>query len=260
MKVYAHRGYSGKYPENTMLAFRKAAEAGCDGIELDVQLSKDGTVVIIHDETIDRTTDGSGWVKDYSCEELKRYNAGKNGGSRFGFQSIPTLEEYCAWAAGQNLITNIELKTGVYYYENLEEKTLGLIRKYGLQDRTFYSSFNHMSLVRVRQMEPDAVCGALLDHAGLLNAGYYCDRYHFRNYHPGVNGLTKDTVDNCKQYGIKVNVWTINDMSFLEQLFEWGCDGIFTNYPEVCRCWVDRKNRPMGKNILVETLETKTRP
>ena len=75
MKVYAHRGYSGKYPENTMLAFQEAAKTGCDGIELDVQLTKDGKVVVIHDEAVDRTTDGSGKVKDFTYQELARLNA-----------------------------------------------------------------------------------------------------------------------------------------------------------------------------------------
>ena len=88
MKVMAHRGYSGKYPENTMLAFEEAAKTGADGIELDVQLTKDGQVVVIHDERIDRTTDGSGWVKDYTYEELKKFNAARVKGDQFGFQPI----------------------------------------------------------------------------------------------------------------------------------------------------------------------------
>ena len=122
MKVYAHRGYSGKYPENTMLAFRKAAETGCDGIELDVQLTKDGKIVVIHDETVDRTTTGTGRVKDYTYEELIKLDAAKLFGGKYGFCPIPSFEEYCQWAAGQDLVTNIEIKTGVYYYEGLEEK------------------------------------------------------------------------------------------------------------------------------------------
>lgn len=243
MNVYAHRGYSGKYPENTMLAFRKAAEIGCEGIELDVQLTKDGVVVVIHDETIDRTTDGSGWVKDYTYEELSKFNAGMIAGEACGFQPIPTFEEYCAWVSDHSMVTNIEIKSSKYYYEELEEKTMELVRKYGLEDRAFFSSFNHMSLVRVLQMKPDAVCGALLGHEGIGHAGYYCDKYGFKNYHPGMKGLTKEAVEECKKYGVGVNVWTINDMASLEQLYEWGCDGIFTNYPEVCKCWLDQKKK-----------------
>ena len=92
MKIYAHRGYSGRYPENTMLAFQKAAETGCDGMELDVQLTKDGTVVVIHDEAVDRTTDGTGLVKDYTFEELRKLDAGTIKGGRYGFCPIPSFD------------------------------------------------------------------------------------------------------------------------------------------------------------------------
>lgn len=241
MKVYAHRGYSGKYPENTMLAFRKAAESGCDGIELDVQLTKDGTVVVIHDEKIDRTTDGTGYVKDYTYEELKKFDADKVRGGKDGFQPIPTFDEYCAWVKDQDLVTNIEIKTGVYYYEDLEEKTLELVKKYGLEKKVFFSSFNHMSLVRLQKLAPDIPCGALLEHVGLGNAGYYCDRYGFALYHPGCNGMTDEVVENCKKYGIKINVWTVNDMATLEKMYDWECDGVFSNYPGICKAWLDTK-------------------
>ena len=241
MKVYAHRGYSGKYPENTMLAFQEAAKTGCDGIELDVQLTKDGKVVVIHDEAVDRTTDGSGKVKDFTYQELARFNAAKLYEGKYGFCGIPLFEDYCKWAAAQDLVTNIELKTGVYYYEGLEEKTLELVRKYGLEQKVFYSSFNHLSLLKMKELDPDAVCGALLEHAGIGNAGYYCKRFGLQAYHPGYKGLTEETVRGCRENGIQVNVWTINDMGVLEQLEEWGCDGAITNYPAVCKSWVDRR-------------------
>ena len=93
MKVYAHRGYSGRYPENTMLAFKEAEKTGCYGIELDVQLTKDGEVVIIHDERVDRTTDGTGWVRDFTLEELNKLNAAAVWNGKYGFEPIPTLEE-----------------------------------------------------------------------------------------------------------------------------------------------------------------------
>jgi len=226
-----------------MLAFQKAVEAGCDGIELDVQLTKDGVVVIIHDERIDRTTDGTGEVKDYTYEELKKFNAAKRFPKVTEFESIPTFDEYCAWMAGTDIMTNVEIKTGCYYYEGLEKKTLDIVHKYGLEKRILYSSFNHMSLVRVKQLLPEAECGALLSDEGLGNAGYYCHSFGFECYHPGIKGLTREIVDNCRKYGIRINPWTINNMNELEQLEEWGCDGVITNYPEVCRAWVDHKTR-----------------
>ena len=130
MKVTAHRGYSGRYPENTMLAFKKAVEAGCDEIELDVQLTKDDVVVVLHDERIDRTTDGTGYVRDYTYEELKQFNAAKCWNGRYETMAIPTFEEYCLWVKDEPVTTNIELKTSIYYYEGLEEKTIALLRKY----------------------------------------------------------------------------------------------------------------------------------
>lgn len=242
MKVFAHRGDSGIYPENTMLAFRKAAESGCDGIELDVQLTKDGEVVIIHDETIDRTTDGKGLVKDYTLRELRTWNAATVQGGRYGFEPVPTLEEYCAWVKEQELVTNIEIKSGVYYYEELEEKTLELVRRYGLEKRVIFSSFNHSSVSLLRRLAPEIPCGALVEHRGLGNAGYYCQKMDFAYYHPGFQGVTEDTVKECKAHGIGVNVWTVNDLWTLEQLWLWGCDSVITNYPGMCLEWL--KNCP----------------
>ena len=111
MKVFAHRGSSGTYPENTMLAFEKAVEEGCDGIELDVQLTRDGHVVVIHDEELERTTGTKGFVRDYTLEELKKFDAGKVKDGAFGFQGIPSFDEYCEFAAKKGIITNIEIKT-----------------------------------------------------------------------------------------------------------------------------------------------------
>ena len=241
MKVYAHRGYSGKYPENTMLAFKKAAETGCDGIELDVQLTSDGQVVIIHDEKIDRTTDGTGNVKDYTLEELKKFNAAASWNGKYGFEPIPTLEEYFQWVKDTDLVTNIEIKSGVYYYEELEEKTLALVRKYGLEKKIIFSSFLHSSITLLRKLAPEIPCGALVEYENLGNHGYYCEKFDFQYYHPGMKALTEEMVQSCKEHNIPLNVWTINDMGALEQLYEWGCEGVISNFPGVCRGWLDSK-------------------
>ena len=241
MKVYAHRGYSGKYPENTMLAFKKAAETGCDGIELDVQLTSDGQVVIIHDEKIDRTTDGTGNVKDYTLEELKKFHAAASWNGIYGFEPIPTLEEYFQWVKDTDLVTNIEIKSGVYYYEELEEKTLALVRKYGLEKKIIFSSFLHSSITLLRKLAPEIPCGALVEYENLGNPGYYCEKFDFQYYHPGMKALTEEMVQSCKEHNIPLNVWTINDMGALEQLYEWGCEGVISNFPGVCRGWLDSK-------------------
>ena len=123
VQIFAHRGFSGYYPENTMLAFQKVAEETvADGIELDIQLTKDGEIVIMHDEMLDRTTNGSGWLKDHTLEELKMLSVGVNVKGFFPRQTIPTLREYFTWLKTTKLITNIELKTSYFEYEGIEEK------------------------------------------------------------------------------------------------------------------------------------------
>lgn len=242
IKVYAHRGYSGRFPENTMLAFREAVKAGAHGIELDVQMTKDGHVVIIHDESVARTTDGEGLVKDLTLEELRKLNAAAAWGGKFGFEPIPTFEEYCQWAANEQIITNVEIKSGVFFYEALEEKTLELVRKYGLSDRILFSSFNHSSITILRKLAPEIRCGALVEYDGLGNSGYYCEKMDFQCFHPGWKCCPKEDVDSCKAHGIEVNVWTVNDMDNLQRLVEWGVDGLITNYPPTCLAYLKYLN------------------
>ena len=217
--------HSGKYPENTMQAFRAAFAAGADGIELDVQLSRDGQLVIIHDETLDRTTTGKGYVKDYTLSELKQLDASG--------QQIPDFEEYCKWVKDTSLVTNVELKTSIVYYEEIEEKTAEMVKAFHLEDRVIFSSFNHLSVVRMKQLLPECPVGALVEHDDLQNAGYYCSKFGFEYYHPDGSLFTKENADNCREHGVGVNVWTVNDLKMFENMADWGVDGVITNYPKV---------------------------
>lgn len=240
MKVYAHRGYSGKYPENTMLAFRKAVEAGCDGVEMDVQLSRDGEVVVIHDELLDRTTNGKGYVKDYTLGELKRLDASKVRPGDWGAQAIPTFDEFCAWLATVDISANVELKTSVIYYPEIERKCVDIIRKYGVEDKILFSSFNHVSMLQIKKLAPEIPTGALVEIEGLMYAGYYCEQNGMQYYHPDFCLLSKEAVEECKAHGIGINVWTVNDLASFEQLVEWGVEGVITNFPAVLYGWLNR--------------------
>ena len=122
-KVWAHRGASGYAPENTLDAFRKAVEMGADGIELDVQMTKDGELVVIHDETIDRVSNGKGWVKDYTYEELKKFNFNKTH-LEYTKEEIPTLEQVYLLIKPTNLTINVEIKTGIVFYPGIEGRVL----------------------------------------------------------------------------------------------------------------------------------------
>ncbi|QQO08309.1 glycerophosphodiester phosphodiesterase [Breznakiella homolactica] len=239
MKVIAHRGYSGLYPENTMLAFKKAAEAGCDGIEMDVQLSKDGQVVIIHDETVDRVTGSSGLVRELTVHELQKLNASGKFGEQFGFNTIPTLDEYCGWVKNLGIFTNIELKCNQFFYEGLAEETITVVKKHGIEDRVLFSSFNHVSLLDCKKIAPGIPCGILVAGNGIGNAGYYAASHGLEYYHPDIETLTREAVEDCRSRGIKLNVYTVNDMEGLITLKTLGCDGIITNFPDVCKKWLD---------------------
>lgn len=231
MIIFAHRGFSGLYPENTMLAFRKAAEVGCDGIELDVQLTKDGVIVIMHDETIDRTTNGKGNLRDYTYEELCAFDCCGKIPGMYDFQRIPTLQEYLEWVKDTGLLTNIELKNSVYYYENLEEKVIDMVRELGMEDRVIFSSFNLVSVTKCKRMIPEIPMG-FLSETRVDNMGAFAKEYQVEYYHPDKSYLTENQVEDCHRKGIGVNVWTVNKKTDMERMAEWKVDGIFTNYPD----------------------------
>lgn len=162
MKIWAHRGCSQMYPENTLLSFEKAAGInGLTGIELDVQLTKDGYLAVCHDERVDRTTDGIGELRQYSLAELKRLRIGAGNGT---FQQIPLLEEVFELLREhlkRGLKLNIELKNSIFPYEGMEQKVIELVHRYDLQEFVIYSSFHALSLERIKSLDPDAETGVL---------------------------------------------------------------------------------------------------
>ena len=178
MKVMAHRGYSGVYPENTMLSFREAVKVGCDAIEMDVHETRDGRLVVIHDERLDRTTDGSGRICDHSFAELQQVNAAARFAGKYAPERIPSFDEYCEWASGESVGHNIEIKTDKIYYHDIERKIWATIERYGLEKKVMFSSFNHFSLRRILEISGNAVeVGALVleDSIGGF-PGYYCEQ------------------------------------------------------------------------------------
>lgn len=162
MKVWAHRGCSQRYPENTLLAFEKAiAVKNLTGIELDIQLTRDGEMVVIHDERVDRTTEGMGYVRDYTLSQIKKLHIYADDHPA---QSIPTITEVFDLLEPQmksGLKLNIELKNSVYPYLGMEEKIVEPVRRRGLQDSVVYSSFYAGSLEKLKRLDPDAELGIL---------------------------------------------------------------------------------------------------
>lgn len=232
-KIFAHRGYSGKYPENTMIAFKKALECGVDGIELDVQLTKDGEVVIIHDETIDRTTTGKGFVVDYTYEELEKFDASFKF-KDLGFNKIPTLREYFQLVKDYDIVTNVELKTGINEYLGIEEKVWELIKEYNLEEKVIISSFNHFSVMRMKDIAPQLKYG-FLSEDWIIAAGKYTHSHGVQCYHPRFNNLVPDVIKELKKYNLEINTWTVNLEEDMRYLYSNNIDVIITNYPELAQ-------------------------
>ena len=234
VQIFAHRGFSGYYPENTMLAFQKVAEETvADGIELDIQLTKDGEIVIMHDEMLDRTTNGSGWLKDHTLEELKMLSVGVNVKGFFPRQTIPTLREYFTWLKTTKLITNIELKTSYFEYEGIEEKLIAMVKEFGLEDQIWYSSFNHYTVARIKKLMPEAKCGLLTD-TWLMNIGEYAASQgaasvNARTYFCAKEGVAAD----LHAHNIALHAWTPNDAEMMQELVDAGVDVLITNYPDI---------------------------
>lgn len=228
---FAHRGFSGQYPENTMLAFEQAIALGVDGIELDVHLTKDGVPVICHDEQLDRTTDGSGLLCTYTYRELSRFDASYIYKGKYGANRIPTLREYLERVKDTGIVTNIELKNGCIDYPGLEMAVLKLVDEYGMRPRVILSSFNHYSVLRAKRLAPDVKCGLLYD-AWLIDPQAYGRAAGVECLHPSYYCLTPQTVNACLAAGLEINTWTVNEPEEMRRLAELGVTSVITNYPD----------------------------
>ena len=224
-KIWAHRGVLAYAPENTMPAFELADQYGVDGIELDVQLTKDGQIVIIHDETINRVSNGSGYVKDYTLKELKKFDFNRRF-PEYGKVSIPTLEEVYAFVKETDLLVNVELKNNQIYYKGLEEKVVALTKKMGMENRVLYSSFNHHSMHKIRTLDEGAEVALLYTKDIVPNieiTGVFNQHITFEHL---KNPLILEIV---KKNPSKFNFWTVNDEDQLKYLKEIGVTHVITN-------------------------------
>ncbi|WP_338777031.1 glycerophosphodiester phosphodiesterase [Metabacillus sp. FJAT-52054] len=230
--IFGHRGAAGTRPENTMISFKEAIRLGADGIELDVHLSKDHIPVVIHDETLDRTTNGSGFVKDYSADEIVRLDASWKFEEYKEEARIPLLKEVLEWASAsaEPFIINIELKNNMIEYSGLEEKVINLVKQFELDERVILSSFNHSSMVLALKTEP-RIETALLYTDGIYKPYDYARRAGARAIHPLMRTVKNELIDLSRENSISVRPFTVNDEKEMHMLFEWESDGFFTDYP-----------------------------
>ena len=231
-KVWAHRGASAYAPENTMEAFRLAAEMRADGIELDVHLTKDGYIVVTHDENVKRVTGGvDRFIADMTLEEVKQLDV-CNGMDAYRGARIPELAEVLEFLTTNEMTLNIEIKTTDNLYPGIEGLTVQMVRAYGLQDRVIYSSFNHYSLVLARVADPGCRVGLLYSEA-MVDP----DVYAKHPYAPTL--LVPGAAKRCIEAGIEINPWTVNDEKNMRWLLSLGCHALITNYPDLARRVVD---------------------
>jgi glycerophosphoryl diester phosphodiesterase len=232
--IFAHRGASAHAPENTLAAFQLALAQHADGIELDVKLSADGHVVVIHDPTVERTTDAKGRVKDMSLAQLRGLDAGSFFAQSFRSEKIPTLEEVFE-SMGKRLFINVELTNYNSPRDQLVETVCMLVKKFNLQKHVMFSSFFAANLSKAGSYLPEVPRG-LLALNGIAGAwarsfGYYFGKY--QALHPYRKDVTPEQVGRVHRLKGRIHVWTVNKEEDMRRLFHWGVDAIFTDDPQL---------------------------
>ncbi|OZU90037.1 glycerophosphodiester phosphodiesterase [Virgibacillus indicus] len=230
-KIIAHRGASRYAPENTMPAFELAYQSKAEGIETDVQLTKDNIPVLIHDEQVKRTTNGTGYIKDLTFEQLRQLDAGSWFSGEFTGTQIISLDELLQWVKDKPLCLNIELKNNKIDYKHLESIVYERLKDYQLLNRTTLSTFNPRSVHRLKDYNKDIGIAFLtskrnrnlVSHAHELGANAIHIKYRL---------LNKLLVDQCKQAKMAVRVYTVNRSAHIMKCFTHECNGIFTDIPD----------------------------
>ena len=226
--IYGHRGSKGICPENTLLSFKTAIKQGADGIELDVHLSKDGIPMVIHDETLERTTNGTGLVKDLTASQLQALDAG-NG------EKIPTINDVMYLLKEMPAELNIELKTTHFLYEGIEEKILSVVKSFGAEDKVVYSSFHLPTLLRLKTIESNAKIAWLLDtNFPLPHPIDLIETLDLDALHLGRDMFFANPQHYAQVYN-KLRIWTVNNKDDIQTLLKLGVAAIITDYPDLPR-------------------------
>ena len=232
--VLAHRGASAHAPENTLAAFELALTQGAHGVELDAKLSADGEVVVFHDATVERTTNGHGQVSQLSLAALRELDAGSFFSDEFRGEKIPTLTEVFE-TLGDRAFVNVELTNYTTPRDGLADKVCELVQRFGLQGSVLFSSFLPSNLKRTRKLLPDTPRG-LLALGGWLGWWALSFGFNFGNYqalHPGLSDTTARQIARVHRLKRRIIVWTVNNGGDMRRLFNWNVDGIITDDPKL---------------------------
>jgi len=221
-------------PENTLAAFLLALQAGADGIELDVMLSRDKELVVIHDSTVDRTTDGTGKVSDLPLSALRELDAGARFGEEFRGEKLPTLAEVFETVGGKMRI-NVELKNYAHPLDDLTSRVIALTERFHLADSVLLSSFNPINLSKARRQNPKIRRGLLVSPGDRLMLGAGGRLFPYHALHPYYEDVTPEMAADLRVRGKQLNTWTVDDPQALLRLHSIGVDGIISNNPAAAR-------------------------
>jgi len=232
--VIGHRGARAYAPENTLTSFRKAAELGADLIECDVHFSRDRRLVVIHDESVDRTTNGSGLVRDLDLTELKRLDAG--GGER-----ILTLEELLSWVRTmEGLGIMIEIKMDLSTYPKISESVVDAVLRNGMNERSVVVSFDYAVVHEVKNLDRGLATGVLLSHK-VADPIAVARETHADSLGPSLNILTPTLVRTARAHRLGIFTWTVNEPKQIELALNAGVDAVGTDVPDVLRAYEKMK-------------------
>jgi glycerophosphoryl diester phosphodiesterase len=230
--IIGHRGIPSRMPENTMASFMAALGLGATGLETDVQMTKDGELVLIHDELVDRTTNGRGLVAAHAWSELRELDAGGWFHERYAGERIPRLSEFLAFAADKDILIDIEIKSGVVLYPGIEEKLIGMLHEYGVAHKTVISSFNHYALVTCKQID-SAIKTGILYFCGLYEPWVYAKSVGADALHPLFYSVRPETIGGMRESGLDVYPFTVDAETDMKRLLALGVSGIITNRCDV---------------------------
>jgi glycerophosphoryl diester phosphodiesterase len=234
--IYAHRGARDAAPENTLAAFRAAIQAGAEGIECDITHCATGEIVVIHDDTLERTTNGRGRVVDTSFTTLRSLDAGAWYAASFAGEQIPTLNEVLELAKG-TLQLNIEIKGMDTHDDGIEVEVAEMLRQMDVQDSVIISSFNPWALLRMKRAAAEVRCALLITRESPVNSTpeWTTSLLPIQALHPEHTMVDQDYVDWAHKQGYLVNVWTVNQVAAMLEMIRLGVDGIITDHPAVLR-------------------------
>lgn len=230
-KIFAHRGASKYAPENTMAAFRLAELMQADGIETDVQLTKDQVPVIIHDETINRTTNKRGLVRNITYEELRQTDAGAWFSRDYAGEKIISLDVFLQWIKKTPMLLNLELKTNKFPYPGIEKIVLQCLTDHGMKDRTTISSFNTDTIRRISALDNEIDTGFLTSRRP-RQLFSLMEEIGAKALHPKYRLLNKKLIQECLQHQVPIRVYTVNQPVYILRALEANCDVIISDVPD----------------------------